>query len=141
MAWVAGANRRWRLTFRCRGSCRGSAAISGTLATDTLDMNNKLSQIVFGLSCLGVAVTAGFTLVWFSIVIDHDGRGAIATRSVIGPVLGGGLLALAVIPSGVLFVRWHQRRDKWSFVISGISFLGVLGEIVALFFVRLHGPW
>jgi hypothetical protein len=104
-------------------------------------MRNRISKIVFGLSCLAALVTAVFTLLWFSIVIDHDGRGGVATRSVVGPLLGSGLLLLAVIPSGVLFVRWRQRRDMWSFVMSGILFLGVLGETVALFFVPLHGPW
>ncbi len=82
-----------------------------------------------------------FSLVWFGVVIDHDGRGGVASRSVIGPALGSVLLALVVIPSGVLFLRGRQRRDLWSLTVSGISLAGVLAEIVTLYFVRLHGPW
>jgi hypothetical protein len=104
-------------------------------------MKETYSKIVFGLSCIGVVVTAVFSLVWLSIVIDHDGRGAVASRSVFGPVLGSVLLALVVIPSGVLFLSWRQRRDLWSLLISALSLLGVIGEVVALYFVRLHGPW
>jgi hypothetical protein len=104
-------------------------------------MKNALSKFVFGLSWLFSSVTFVLTLLWFSIVIDHDGRGGMVTRSVIGPLLAVGLLVLAVIPSAVLYVRGHQRRDGWSFAMSGVSFLAVLGETVALFFVRLHGPW
>jgi hypothetical protein len=132
--------RRIAVSFRAGVLSLASLRFS-VLATHALDMNTTLSKAVFGLSCVALAVTTLFTLLWFSIVIDHDGRGAVATRSVVGPVLGGALLALAVVPSGVLFVRWRQRRDKWSFVISGISLLGILGEIGVLYCVRLHGPW
>ena len=104
-------------------------------------MKDTCSKVVFGLAWVGVAVTAVFSLLWLSIVMDHDGRGGVATRSVVGPALGGVLLALVVIPSGLLFLKWRQRRDLWSLVVSGMSFLGVLAEIAALYFVRLHGPW
>jgi hypothetical protein len=103
-------------------------------------MKETYSKIVFGLSCVGAVVTALFSLLWLSIVIDHDGRGAVASRSV-GPVLGSVLLVLVVIPSGLFFLSRRQRRDLWSLVISAISLLGVIGEVVALYFVRLHGPW
>jgi hypothetical protein len=104
-------------------------------------MKNALSKFVFGLSWLFLAVTFVLTLLWFSMVIDHDGRGGLVTRSVIGPLLGGGLLVLAVTPSAVLFLRGHERRDGWSFAMSGVSFLAVLGETVMLYFVPLHGAW
>ncbi len=104
-------------------------------------MTNTLSKVVFGIACVAVPVTALFSLLWFSIVVDHDGRSAVVTRSMVGPFLGGGLLVLAVVPGGWLFFRGRQRRDMWSFAVSGLSFLAVLGETVALFFVRLHGPW
>ncbi len=104
-------------------------------------MRNRLSKAVFGLSWVALLVTAVFSLLWFSIVIDHDGRGGVTTRSVVGPWLGIGLLALAVIPSGLLFLEGRQRRDLWSLALSGLSFLGVLSEVVALYFVPLHGPW
>ncbi len=32
-------------------------------------------------------------------------------------------------------------NNSFSKIISGLSFLAVLGETAALFFVRLHGPW
>jgi hypothetical protein len=104
-------------------------------------MRTTVSKVLFGLSWAGGLVTAVFSLLWFSIVIDHDGRGGVATRSVVGPILGACLLALLVMPSGLLFLKWRQRRDLWSLAMSGISFVGVVSEVVALYFVRLHGPW
>ena len=90
---------------------------------------------------MAVLVTIMFSLLWFSIVIDHDGRGGVVTRSVVGPFLGAALLGLVVISSGLRFSKERQHRDLWSLAMSGISFLGVLGEVVSLYFVQLHGPW
>ncbi len=104
-------------------------------------MRNALSKTVFGLSWFAAVATVLFTLLWFSIVIDHDGRGAIATRSVVGPVWGVSVLVSALIPSAVFYALWRQRRDFWSLLLSGVSLLSVISEMAALFFVPLHGPW
>ncbi|HWI59838.1 MAG TPA: hypothetical protein VNZ22_21595 [Bacillota bacterium] len=104
-------------------------------------MKTTLPRMVFGLAWVMVGVTLLHSLLWLSIVVDHDGRGGVALRSLFGPVLGLALLLLVVIPSGVFFLRWRQRRDWWSLVLSGACLLGTLGEMVALFFVPLHGPW
>lgn len=112
-----------------------------TKPTKANGMESALPWTVFGLSCLAVVTTVLVTLLWFTIVVDHDGRGARAIVCLIAPVLGGGSLLFAAIPSALFYCRWRQRRDLWSFLMSGASFLAVLAEAIALIFVPLHGPY
>jgi hypothetical protein len=104
-------------------------------------MKEILSKIVFGLSCLAVALLPLATLIWFSAFIDHDGRGAFGFLHLVTFMLGGGSLLLAVIAGSILVLRGRARRDSWSLFLSGASFLIVLVETVALSFVPLHGPY
>ena len=104
-------------------------------------MKNTISKIVFGLSWVALAATALLTLLCFSVAIDHDGRGGVFTRTLVNPIWACTLLALLILPSSLLFLRGHQRRDLWSLVLSGVCFVGVLGETLALYNVPLHGPW
>lgn len=97
--------------------------------------------MVFGFSCIATVLAVLNGLFWYgTVVLDHDGRGSLGFRHLIFPVFGGGFLLLAII-SGVFYFRQRQCRDLDSLIMSSLSFLSVLGELIAQRFVPLHGPW
>ncbi len=100
-------------------------------------MKITFSKFMFGLSCFGAAVVAIATVMWFGIVLHPHPGARNGFIFYIAPVVSASLLLLAVMPSGIFYFLWRQRRDLLSFWISGASFLAVLVETVALFFVRL----
>ena len=103
-------------------------------------MKTLLPKVLFALCCLALVLTLLASYFFYTVVDDHDGRGSLGFRFLFAPVLGGGSLLLAIW-SCVLYSNLRRRRDFWSFIMAALSFVAVLGETIALFFVPLHGPW
>jgi hypothetical protein len=105
-------------------------------------MQNIISRLVYYISWLAVILTCVVTMWWATVVAEEGGRGGRLGLTgmaflLIGAIpLGGGILALAVIPSSILCVtKAGQRRDRISLLLAGTTFLAVLVEGSLLLFI------
>src|SRR5205809_931459 len=94
-------------------------------------MKSMTSRIVYGLSWTSILLALLMTLLWFYIAISKDGYAGLAFQF-LTPYLSGGSLLLGVIPSAVFYITKRERRDLLSLRLSGVSFVVVLGESMAI---------
>jgi hypothetical protein len=103
-------------------------------------IRDTISKLVHGASWLGVVLVGLATAWWVAILADRPGGGvdgwaALGFTLVAAIPLGGGILLLGVIPSGVLCLQGSQRRDRLSLWLAGGSFLVILGEGLFLLYI------
>jgi uncharacterized membrane protein len=100
---VAGANRRWRWPFRCRGSRRESAAaqhfMSGCFVKKPL-----LHEIIAAL----LAIFGAFLLVGVYMPVINPGQTRIETHQELPSV--GYYIIMTPIPLAVLLASWYFNR-------------------------------
>ena len=102
-------------------------------------MKEALSKVIFGLSWTVAFLTFGATGVFIYFVLMRDPFGSLFFLACVAPSLGAFCLLLSLIPSGILFFRWRQRRDLRSLSLSSLSLLVLLGETIAMHYLLRSG--
>ncbi|HEY2252331.1 MAG TPA: hypothetical protein VGH74_14760 [Planctomycetaceae bacterium] len=75
-----------------------------------------------------VAIVAGGNYCWSAFAFEMCAGG-----------VGFGNLVLGVFPSGILYLKKRERRDRTSLVLAGCSFLVVLFEAISLEMIPMRG--
>lgn len=99
----------------------------------------KQDKFVHGVAWILVGITLWATGFWIRIARTQDGFAGLAFLLVTAPWLAGALVLLGLLPSGYLYYKTKSRLNLWSLGMTGGSFLALLVETGALFFIPLRG--
>src|SRR5689334_7829947 len=94
-------------------------------------MKDSISIFSHTISYLSVNLAAIASLIWVVAIAAGD-KLTQAVWLAFVPWVGGGALALGLIPSSILFVQSHKPRDLRSIWMSGVAVLVVTAETAAL---------
>jgi hypothetical protein len=98
-----------------------------------------MPKFVLCVSWLAAALAVLLTVVWVGIVADGNYCWSAFAFTMSVVPLSGGILLLGVIPSGILYFRKGQRRDRMSLLLAGCSFIVVIVEITSLWIIPMRG--
>ena len=102
-------------------------------------MKNFVSMFALVFSKISLALSIFTSLPWAFIVISQNGWGAVFYWLFVTPWIGGAALFLGLVPSSILYARFHEQRDlsivKW----SAAAVVIVAAESALLLVVPLHG--